>query len=242
MNTPKDLPKRTAISIEDILYKNGEYEDTVQRQKNYKRIISKEATIYKAQFLAVEDNLVKSFQFVAPHPQNIKTFSINFASIIKEAANLYELICRHLCQQIFEIDINPKTSEPNINIYHYLSLDKYLDLSNIEITSYCYYDKFDSNSEIYTPFKLVKQWFNKKKFPGHECKPEWWKAYNELKHSNDGLKEYATLENAIAAVSAIFIVLHKIYGPGFVYGVLLTPENTVPDVPTSKIFMIEDKA
>jgi hypothetical protein len=43
--------------------------------------------------------------------------------------------------------------------------------------------------------------------------------------TNEGLDTRATLVNAIAAVGAVFVLLHKVYGPGVVAGHLITPGN-----------------
>jgi hypothetical protein len=76
--------------------------------------------------------------------------------------------------------------------------------------------------------------------------PAWWKAYNEIKHNNEGLKEYATLSNAIAATGAIFLCLHRIYGNGMISGPLTTPDRKghftsfYEHVQTSKLFINTD--
>lgn len=49
-------------------------------------------------------------------------------------------------------------------------------------------------------------------------KPRWWIAYNKVKHSNEGLKDHATLTNAIAATAAVFLLIQRIYGFGVLQG------------------------
>lgn len=67
--------------------------------------------------------------------------------------------------------------------------------------------------------------------------PRWWTAYSKLKHTNAVLNDHATLENVIAAVGAVFVVLNKVYGPGVVEGCLIGPDNIIYDPPVSRVFL-----
>jgi hypothetical protein len=217
MNTVFPYPP-TGFSNEDIFWDSSKLNDPACEQKFYDRAIGKEATIYKSQFLSVEETLLQAFQFVSPAQKNAKAFSIKFASIIKESANIYELVSRHLYGQFYDY------GNDYLNIYNYLSLDKHLEFSEAEINSFLFYDQFDASVEVYHPFDSISGWDKVSSIQSSHI-PKWWTAYNKLKHTNEGLDTRATLVNAIAAVGAVFVLLHKVYGPGVVAGHLITPGN-----------------
>lgn len=94
---------RTQTAEEEVFVTDLQTEDNVLLQKFYNRKISKEVTIFKAQYFSIEDILLQSFQFVSPAKENAKTFSPKFASIIKEAANLYELVSKYIIPNGIEL-------------------------------------------------------------------------------------------------------------------------------------------
>ncbi len=217
---------------EDIFYVGSlEHHDFIKR-KFYERKIGIDAKIYKSQFLNVEDMLLQSFQFVSPASSNAKAYSTKFASVIKEAANIYELISRNLYTQFFTCS---PSGQKQLKVFNYLALDARLNLSNQHIDSFLFYDTFDHSPEIYQPFKALEMWDKSSPLTSQHI-PTWWTAYNKLKHTNEGLNVYATLEQAIAAVAAVFVMLHTVYGPGVVYGFLVDMQNILHTPPVSKVF------
>lgn len=223
---------RTQTAEEDVFFTDFQTEDEMLIQKFYTRKISKEVTIFKAQYFSIEDVLLQSFQFVSPAKENTKTFSPKFASIIKEAANLYELISRYIFCQLYDCANNNR----QLNIFNYLFLEKHLNLSATQLQSTAYYDRFDQSPEVYQPFTLLQTWDKQSQINDVHI-PGWWTAYNKLKHTNDGLENYATLENAIAAIGGVFVILHVIYGHGVVYGMLLEPNGTIYNPKETQIFV-----
>ena len=224
---------RTQTTEEDVFLTDPRTEDNALLQKFYDRKISKEVIIFKAQYFSIEDILLQSFQFVSPAKENAKTFSPRFASIIKEAASLYELFSRHIICQLYDCTNN---KNKQLKIFNYLYLDKHLSFSAIQLRSYAYYNHFDQSPEIYQPFALLQAWDKQSQINDNYI-PAWWTAYNKLKHTNEGLENCATLENAIAVVGAVFVALHATYGPGVVYGMLLEPNGRIYKPKETQIFV-----
>lgn len=225
---------RSLVADEDIFFDPAKADDQVVAQKFYQRKISKNAKIYKSQYISIEDTLIRAFQFVSPAKANAQTFSVEFASIIKESANLYELISKNIYTQLYTC-----TNEQikNLKIKNYLSLDVYLNFSHRTLDSLLFFDRFNQSVEIYHPFNAISAWDRNSQIQDTHI-PRWWTAYNKLKHTGESLELYATLENAITALGAIFIVINTVYGPGVVYGALLEPNNVVNFGIGSRVFQL----
>lgn len=232
------FPKRNPqFKDDDIIcsYSKSKVYDNAYQEKWFKIKTDTLTLTYKLQYLNLESELIKSFLFVHPTEINRKTYSIKFAEIIKGSANLYEIICKDLYKKYFDYDTTNK-----INIYYYLSLEKFLNLSNMEVIPILIGDKLKKSSELFKPFKKLSTWNKNTKIkPGNI--PGWWNAYNKIKHSNIGLKKYATLENSIASLAAIYLLIYKIYGLGVIYGDLFSPKHQIINVKTSELFSIKYK-
>ncbi|MCP1135240.1 hypothetical protein NKT34_18225 [Paenibacillus polysaccharolyticus] len=73
----------------------------------------------RSQYLLIERELIKTFEYVEPNIGNYETISIRFASIIRESCNLFELVCKEIYYKLFEY-------KKRLNIKDFLELDKYL--------------------------------------------------------------------------------------------------------------------
>ena len=91
-------------------------------------------------------------------------------------------------------------------------------LSN-EKTTFYYTDKLqylpdNINTETISPFSSLKKFFSytyfddeNKKFPIGLESPEWWLAYNKIKHDFEKSREKVNYKICIEAISALFIIL-----------------------------------
>ena len=86
-----------------------------------------------------------------------------------------------------------------------------MDLANRRVTHLAAFDSFPTYPEVSQPFANLAAWGrNALVAPTHI--PTWWTAYNQIKHSNAGLKTHGTLANATAAVAAIFLLIEQVFG------------------------------
>jgi hypothetical protein len=222
---PKRNPRYQAL--EDIVWVqskgNAPPYDSLFNERQY----SPEAVLYKAQYFAIEGMLLQSFEFVAPGSRNAATYSVKFASMIKDACNVFEIVCRDIYRKFYDVP-----EDAHLNILNFLSLERFLDLSKIRLVLVSTLDRFPDHPEIVAPFTRLAQLP-----PEGDCSkavPEWWNAYNRIKHSNDGFPEFATLATAIASLSGLFCVLNRVYGTGFVYGMASLPDLTLGFLPNAR--------
>ena len=131
---------------------------------------------------------------------------------------MFEIVCRSLYRKFYTLG-----PTDTINIFNFLSLDEHLKASDEQLVLIGTLDPLVSNPEICHPFGSVKGMAPK--YDDHSLVPNWWKAYNDVKHSNTNIDTAATLGNSLAAVAALFVLLHRVYGYGLVYGVSRLPHQ-----------------
>lgn len=134
-------------------------------------------------FLALEDDFLKTLDFVEFHENNYKTFSIRYRSIILQACTEIESIAKQLY----------KGSE-KYNLFNFIKWN-YKEregecLSSIEISLPLFNDKF-------FPWKG--------RLSENVHMPHFWSAYNDIKHERK--IESATLENTRDSIGALFSLL-----------------------------------
>jgi hypothetical protein len=202
--TEYPFPKfKTDLEIDRFIYNKSK--NTSEWIDNYyKKSLSEEGNITRLLYLSIEKMLLDTFEYVSPTLGNINTSSVKFSTIIREASNLFEQSSRKLYFSIYE------KGDGRVNIKNFLTLDKFLRTSEVEI--FCpKIAHLDSSLNLTKPFSELDNWdCNSTICTKHT--PEWWNAYNKIKHDNLGLQEFATLKNAIRSVSAIYIWLKSIYG------------------------------
>lgn len=88
-------------------------------------------------------------------------------------------------------------------------------------------DQLPSSTKARSPFASLRSWSKTQRLLDSKHVPSWWTAYNKIKikHTNDGIEQCGTLENAVASLAAVFLVLHKRYGYGLVFGMQPDPSN-----------------
>jgi hypothetical protein len=206
------FPARNANYPNDhqIIY-DGSFAHTAPEYRNlYERSQGTEARLARFQYLGIEEELERSFRFVSPSDDNADTYSLKFAEIIRTAANAYEIATRSLYAKFYN-------DSDEINIFNYLALDRFLHLSDQTVSHFAAFGDFPSHTEVCRPFTLLVGWDrNSPILPAHV--PGWWTAYNKVKHSNEGLRDHATLANAMAVTAAVFLLIERIYGFGVLQG------------------------
>jgi hypothetical protein len=191
----------------------------------YERAQGAEARLARFQYLGIEEELERSFRYVSPSDDNANVYSLKFAEIIRAAANAYEIAARSLYAKFYN-------GNDDVNIFNYLALDRFMHLSDQTVSHFAALDDFPTYPEVCRPFIALSGW--DRASPIQEAhKPCWWAAYNKVKHSNEGLKDHATLVNAIAATAAVFLLIERIYG----FGVLQGGFNNMPSTGRNTVSM-----
>jgi len=220
----------------DIFYIKSDDKEYIQYC--YDKIVHPNSVAIEFQFFSIERLLLDSFQYVLPIQENSKTCSVRFATIIREACNLFEILARKAYCEFFTFD-----QKHQLDIFNFLSLDAFLNLSAEDLRSPIL-DNYLKNNQKIEPFSTIKQW-NKKEKLTYRYIPDWWIAYNKIKHDTESIKVYSNLNNALFSMAALFIMIRKIYGDGLISGFLRKPspkipgENIMYQIKTSEIFIGE---
>jgi len=135
--------------------------------------------------ITLDDDLHKISRFIETNEKNFTTFSIEFVRILLAAGSEIDVVAKILCNSI-----NSTKPCGNINDYRKTIVCKYPKFPTmvIDIPQY----------EIQlTPWKNWTSGMN----------PDWWEAYNNVKHRRDRYFKEANLNNAINAVSGLFVIV-----------------------------------
>lgn len=152
-------------------------------------IISQPADVHWNYFLSVEEDLKRLARFIEFNKQNYECFSIENTRILISAAAEAEVVCRQICKQI-----NPNSKANNINGFCREIKPYYNIFSNFEVTIPRYA----------LTLKPWDNWNNNKT-------PEWWTAYNKMKHERDSKYHLASLKNVLNSVAGLFVACLYLY-------------------------------
>jgi len=215
--------KQKHMKVDNVFFNIDRWNDLKYRDFYLDKRKKREALVFRAQYKQIEKRMIETSDFVTLSNSNKDCFSIVFAEIIKSSAGLFEVLSKYVYSQIFEVN---KTKDiKGLNIFDYLSLDKFGRFSLQEISSIYLLSPFDS-AEVYQPFHALKDWDKESKIKDNQI-PKWWTSYNKIKHSNEGLEKYATLENSLGALGGVFVFLQSIYSFGYMSGCPITVDSVV---------------
>lgn len=233
-----EFPKlRPGLKMEEVFFSRSESKEYLDYC--YNKNTSAYAISIANQYFSIEEILIESFFYVTPIRENKSTSSARFATIIRESCNLYELLCKSVYNAIFDYDV----SRYKLDIYNYLSLERFLQLSKEELRT-ATFQNYLENDERLNPFISVKDWSGQLKLEAGNI-PDWWHAYNSIKHDAESMVKNANQYNAILSTAAIFLLIRKIYGDGLISGYLRKPaeeENVAAimyPIRASKVFIGE---
>lgn len=139
-------------------------------------------SVVLANFTSIEDRLVEYLNFLPYTKDTQLVVSPRFIPIILDACSLIDSILRSIIQ------INKRTTFKNLA----LETEQYLELSN------AFSIFLTPNLAFLNPFET---WIEKV--------PEWWNAYNSLKHDRIGQYSIATYENSVLALCALHQVIAR---------------------------------
>lgn len=140
---------------------------------------------YVKYFSYLEKRLIGTQKYVAFEKENIKTFSLEYASIINDCCGIINGFCFELCRED-----NADKNELELNDYI-----SYFDRNNYKLDFEVYFLKF-----------FIKPW-EKLKNTEYTRTPQWWIDYNKIKHSGKPNFQKATLKNAISCLAGLYVLL-----------------------------------
>ena len=141
-------------------------------------------------FRTVESDLEQSLRYVECHKDNDGTYSLEFARLIMAACAEIDTVCKQLCRCIAPTKCQPE----RLPDYSEVILPRYSSLPEIGITIPRYE-------------RLVRPWQGWTK----DSSPEWWRAYNKIKHTRTEHFHLANLTNALGAVAGLMAMVLYLY-------------------------------
>ena len=161
--------------------------------------------IYVRAFLNIQQDILKLFRYIEPAAANLYTYSYNIQQMLIRTCVEIEANFKAILKD------NKFTSkaEYNWNIIDYSRVNVTHNLNRYKVE----YPVWDEPDYVFCPFA---EWGGNK----HGA-PRWYKAYNNIKHRKDALKEFATLGNLLEAFAGLFVLLTAQFNktdfdPGFV--------------------------
>ncbi|OGP51026.1 MAG: hypothetical protein A2Y79_00305 [Deltaproteobacteria bacterium RBG_13_43_22] len=137
--------------------------------------------IHWSYFLALEEDFLRLGRFVEFNSKNFATFSLEMAHLLLAASSETDVVLKMLCK-LFAPDAqneaNYRATIPQ-NISDFTKLK--VDMPRYEL-SFQPWQPWDSNQT-----------------------PDWWTAYNKVKHERDSYYEKANLGNVLQSMAALFV-------------------------------------
>lgn len=141
---------------------------------------------YKNYFSYLEKRLLETQKYVAFEIENIKTFSIEFASIISDCCSIINGFCFELCHA-------ERPDKDKFNVQDYLKYFFGKEELNL------------SETFVYCGTFIIVPW-EQKDLKSLKA-PVWWVNYNDMKHSGKASFKKATLRNAISCLAGLYVLL-----------------------------------
>jgi hypothetical protein len=140
-------------------------------------------------FLALESDLEQLARYVEFTQANYNTFSLEIARLLFDACSEVEAVLKALCERI-----QPNSKPSNMGRYREIVSPRYPRISNFRVRL----------SRYGLEVKPWENWQNNKA-------PNWWDAYNAVKHSREKHLPEAKLEYAIKSIAGLYVVVLYLY-------------------------------
>ena len=165
-------------------------------------------------YLSLENRMLQTSSYVAIDPDNSETFSNEYAILLQAIGGELDTFFKEYC------GFNPDDIK-NVTDYAKFILHDYPDIVKQSISI------LGTNMKI-TPFNGWDRECAKKSL-------QWWKAYDDIKHSRYANKKVACQKNVLNILASLFLMEMK-------YLQKLTYGKDQPDVPDkiSKLFSLDE--
>lgn len=141
-------------------------------------------------FLALEKDLEVLSRYIEFTETNFVCHSLEITKILFSAASEVDVVAKQLC-----VKINQTSLASNINQYRDEIIATYPDLQSFRVTI----PRFGLE---------LTPWSN---WSGVTGVPDWWTAYNKVKHHRNTDYHSGNLKNCLNAVAGLFVVILYFY-------------------------------
>ena len=186
---------------------------------------------YWRQYLLLEDDFIKTISYVELSPDNYSTYSSIYLKLLLAIGSEIDVTLQAYCHQI-----DPTYNKETMNDYRN-------DIKNYELNNPQDIESFNLQKVItYNDIQLFPwvEWYS------NDTSPTWWKIYNKVKHDRVGIHEFngvrkesykfATLENVLNALSALYQVMLNLYR-----SIVLSPKHVKVPLRGSKLFSLSSQ-
>lgn len=156
-------------------------------------------------YINIEKELRSIFNFIEPDEKNKDTFSFELYSLLLRACTEVELNCKQIMESNGAI---PQGRFFTMTDYKKLEKSSLLSKYTVEFSNWRQRNATSHELEYvekeFCPFANFATHINKS--------PDWYEAYNAVKHNREENLEKANLENCMNAVAGILILLYSQFG------------------------------
>ena len=138
-------------------------------------------------FLSIERDFIRTIDFVELHPDNNKTFSNEYAKLLLLIGSEVDVVAKLLCNKVAS-----GQKAANIENYKAILTRRFVGIHSVEI-------KIPRYSTERRPWLMWD--------PSVGESPDWWGAYNRVKHQRDIHYAGASQNNTISALCGLFALL-----------------------------------
>ena len=136
-------------------------------------------------FLTLDEDLTHLSRFIEFDQENFASFSIECARILLSAASEVDVVAKQICQEYMA-----GSKAKNINEYREVICSRHPKLPEFQVMIPRYGIKL-------TPWK---KWSDAEN-------PDWWRAYNNVKHERNAHFREASLSNTLNSTASLFMLL-----------------------------------
>lgn len=160
-------------------------------------------------FLAIERDLEVLSRYVEFTPDNYKAYSIEMARIILSAGSEIDVLLKAICNKA-----SPGDAADSITKYKKVVKSKLPNMMVFQVDI----PRWEIYITPWEPWQSIDV-------------PEWWTAYNKVKHHRDDEYHLANLFNTLNAVAALYVAILYLYPLKAEKGLLLpTPSLLRPSI------------
>ena len=140
---------------------------------------------YWQYFVALEADFASTARFVEPAASNMCCHSLEFARLLLAAGSEIDVLCKVLCNRHGLVLMSE-----NINGYREALTSKFPGFTKLQV-----------QMPRYNLVRLPWQSWEK------NTTPEWWRAYNSIKHERHSTFTSANMSNALDAMAGLFVAV-----------------------------------
>lgn len=156
-------------------------------------------------YVNIEKSLRDIFNFIEPCDENLTSFSFELYTLLLRSCTEVELNCKEILQAN-----GAKPQGKHFTMLDYKKIEQSSHLSKYTVTYNNWRHKDSSTGQLEYVSKTFRPFQN---FDSSiATSPDWYVAYNGVKHDREGKLENANLENCMNAVGGILVLLYSQFG------------------------------